>query len=161
MIMAKRRRVTSGHVFPTHLSFFRLMVIHELTRTLMTISQKLDQKEHTALISGGGQLCLTGGIAGGTEDWTGIPANPQSCPRWGQPIFTLFKTPRTVSCRVNRKSSGFAATSLVCSLPSPTWTVLINFVPPGKHTITGLSLDMLWCDFPQERQHHSWFTFSK
>lgn len=139
--------------FLTHLWFLRLMVIHRLALTLMTISKKLDQKRHTSPVSGGGELCVTGGIVGGTESWTGISSSPQSCPWWGTRDFDLSGE--------GKLQLAWQPQSLMYGLPSPTWTVL-NFVLPCKHAITGLSLDMLWCNLtPGETEHYSWFTFSR
>lgn len=74
----KAQNVTSEHIFSTHFSFFRLIVIPELALTLMTISKKLDRKSQTTLVRGGGEVCLTGGIIGGREDWTGVSPNPEN-----------------------------------------------------------------------------------
>lgn len=92
------QEVTSGHIFSTHLSFFRVVVIPELPLTLMTISKKIDWKSHTTLVSGGGEACLTGGITGRREAWRGVSPNPQSYSWWGQSIFTLVEAPRTLIC---------------------------------------------------------------
>lgn len=75
--------------------------------------------------------------------------------RWSTEDFDLL------ICWVKGTSkAGLATTVTHLQSSSPTWIVL-NSVLPCKHTITGLSLDTLRCNFtPGETEHYIWFTFS-